>query len=166
MEPKLIVDHDMVVTLDYKLTLDDGEMVESTWDGMPLRFLAGHDEILPALEEALFGLAVGDVATVTVPPDDAYGDYDPEAHEEVPLDQFPAGEAPEPGMPVAVEDSSGETYQAYVAEVRDDTVILDFNHPLAGETLHFVAKVIDLRPATAEELEHGHSHGEDGHHHA
>ncbi len=166
MESKLIVDHDMVVTLDYTLRLEDGEMVESTHGSMPLRFLTGHDEILPALEDALFGLAVGDETAVTVLPDDAYGEYDPEAYEEVPMDQFPASEALEPGMPIGVQDSSGEMYRAYVSEVRPDVIVLDFNHPLAGETLHFQVRVIDLRPATAEELEHGHTHGGDGHRHA
>jgi FKBP-type peptidyl-prolyl cis-trans isomerase SlyD len=166
VEPKLIVDYDMVVTLDYVLKLEDGELVETTREGMPMRFLAGHDEILPALEDALFGLAVGDEADVTIAPEDAYGEYDPEAYEEVPVDQFPASEALESGTPIGVQDSSGEMYQAYVAEVRPDVIVLDFNHPLAGETLFFQVKVIDLRPATAEELDHGHSHGDDGHEHA
>ena len=88
-EPNLTVDNDMVVTVDYILTLDNGDVVEDTHAGMPMRFLAGHDEILPALEDALFGLAVGDETAVTLAPDDAYGDYDPEAFEEAPVDAFP-----------------------------------------------------------------------------
>jgi FKBP-type peptidyl-prolyl cis-trans isomerase SlyD len=162
----LTVTNDMVVTIDYVLTLEDGDMVESTKEGMPLRFLAGHDEILPGLEEALAGMAVGDETAVTLEPEDGYGDYDPEAFEEVPVDQFPATENLEPGMPIGVQDASGEMYQAFIAEVRPDTIVLDFNHPLAGETLHFQVKVIDLRAATAEELEHGHTHDGDGHEHA
>jgi FKBP-type peptidyl-prolyl cis-trans isomerase SlyD len=154
----------MVVTVDYILTLDDGEVVEDTHAGMPMRFLAGHDEILPALEEALFGLAVGDETAVTLTSDDAYGDYDPDAFEEAPADAFPTTETIEPGMPIGVQDESGEMFQAFVSEVRPDTILLDFNHPLAGETLHFQVKVIDLRPATAEELNHGHVH-EEGHAH-
>jgi FKBP-type peptidyl-prolyl cis-trans isomerase SlyD len=161
-EPNLTVDNDMVVTLDYILTLENGDVVEDTHGGMPMRFLAGHDEILPALEDALFGLAVGDETAVTLAPDDAYGDYDPEAFEEVPVDSFPATESIEPGMPIGVQDESGEMFQAFVSEVNGDTIVLDFNHPLAGEMLHFQVKVIDLRPATAEELDHGHAHG-DGH---
>jgi FKBP-type peptidyl-prolyl cis-trans isomerase SlyD len=164
-QPKLTVDNDMVVTVDYVLTLDDGDVVESTQGGMPMRFLAGHDEILSGLEDALFGLAVGDETAVTLGPEDAYGEYDAEAFEEVPVDQFPATENLEPGMPIGVQDESGEMFHAFISEVRPDTIILDFNHPLAGETLHFQVKVIDLRPATAEELSHGHSHGGDGHRH-
>ena len=145
VEPMPTVTNDMVVTIDYVLTLEDGDMVESTKEGMPLRFLAGHDEILPGLEEALAGMAVGDETAVTLEPEDGYGDYDPEAFEEVPVDQFPATENLEPGMPIGVQDASGEMYQAFIAEVRPDTIVLDFNHPLAGETLHFQVKVIDLR---------------------
>ena len=163
VEPILTVDNDMVVTVDYVLTLANGEVVEDTHTGMPMRFLAGRDEILPALEDALFGLAVGDETAVTLAPDDAYGAYDPDAFEDAPVDAFPATENIEPGMPVGVQDESGEMHQAFVSEVRADTIVLDFNHPLAGETLHFQVKVIDLRPATAEELDHGHVHG-DGHH--
>jgi FKBP-type peptidyl-prolyl cis-trans isomerase SlyD len=165
VEPLLTVDNDMVVTVDYILTLENGEVVEDTHEGMPMRFLVGHDEILPALEDALFGLAAGDETTVTIASDDAYGDYDPDAFEDVPVDAFPATENIEPGMPIGVHDESGEQFQAFVSEVRADTIVLDFNHPLAGETLHFQVKVIDLRRATAEELDHGHVHDEDHGHH-
>lgn len=165
MKPNLTVDTDMVVTVDYVLTLDSGEVVEDTHQGMPMRFLAGHDEILPALEDALFGLAAGDETAVALAPEDAYGEYDPEAFEEAPVDAFPTTEPVEPGMPIGVEDEAGEMYQAFVSEVRPDIIVLDFNHPLAGETLHFQIKVIDLRPATAEELAHGHVHAGDGHEH-
>ena len=164
-EPKLTVTKDAVVTVDYTLTLEDGEVVESTQGGMPLRFLAGNDEILPVLEDALMGLSVGDELNIVIDPEDGYGEYDEDAFEEVPLDSFPADEKLEPGMPIGVEDDSGEIFEATVSEVRPDTVVLDFNHPLAGETLHFKVKVIDTRPATAEELAHGHVHDEDGHHH-
>ena len=79
--------------------------------------------------------------------------------------RFPPTTALKLGMPIGVQDESGEMYQAFVSEVRGDTIVLDFNHPLAGETLHFQVKVIDLRPATAEELDHGHVHGEGHGHH-
>jgi FKBP-type peptidyl-prolyl cis-trans isomerase SlyD len=163
-ESKLTVENNRVVTVDYILTLENGDVVEDTHKGMPMRFLAGHDEILPGLEDALFGLAVDDETAVTLAPDEAYGDYDPDAFEEAPVDAFPTTEPIEPGMPIGVQDESGEMYQAYVSEVRTDAIVLDFNHPLAGETLHFQVKVIDVRPATAEELAHGHVHG-DGHDH-
>lgn len=164
-KPNLTVAKDAVITVDYTLTLEDGEVVESTQGGMPLRYLAGNGDILPALEDSLMGLSVGDELNVVIDPEDGYGEYDEEAFEEVPADSFPADETLEAGMPIHVEDNAGEVFEAYISEVRDDTVVLDFNHPLAGETLHFKIKVIDVRPATAEELAHGHVHGDHGHGH-
>ncbi|OIO91168.1 MAG: peptidylprolyl isomerase [Anaerolineae bacterium CG2_30_64_16] len=154
----------LVVELDYTLTLDDGEVVDTSADELPLQYLHGQGQIIPGLEKALVGLAVGDVLTVTVPPAEAYGDIDPDDYDEAPLDAFPPDAALEPGMTVEVTDDSGEVYDAFVSEIGDDTVLLDFNHPLAGETLHFDVKVIGLRPATDEELAHGHVH-DDGHAH-
>lgn len=162
---KPAIRENMVVTLDYTLTLDNGEVADSTQDGMPLRFLAGSGELLPAFEDALIGLTAGDELNLTLSPEDGYGEYDEEAFEEVSIENFPSREGLEPGTAIGVRDSDGETYPAYISEVHEDTVILDYNHPLAGETLHFHVTVLDVRPATAEELEHGHSHGDDGHVH-
>ncbi len=165
MNQKYTVAKDMIVTIDFTLTLDDGEAVETTQEGMPLRYLAGHDQLLPALEAALNGLNPDDEISITLSPEEGYGEYDEDGLEEMPLDAFPADQTPEPGMAVGVQDEDGETYEAYVSEVRPDAIVLDYNHPLAGETLHFQVKVLDVRPATAEELAHGHAHDEDGHHH-
>jgi FKBP-type peptidyl-prolyl cis-trans isomerase SlyD len=154
----------MVVTVDYTLTLDNGEVAETTQDRMPMRFLAGHGALMPALEDALMGLTTGDVREITLAPEDAYGEFDPDAFEEVPLDAFPKDGDLHVGTVIGVHDADGDVYQAYVNEVREDSVLLDYNHPLAGETLHFRVTVLDVRPATPEELEHGHAHG-DGHVH-
>lgn len=164
-EGKPAIRANMVVTLDYTLTLDNGEVADSTQDGRPLRFLAGSGELLPAFEEALLGLTAGDKLSLTLSPEDGYGEYDEEAFEEVDIENFPSREGLEPGTAIEVHDADGETYVAYISEVHDDTVILDYNHPLAGETLHFQVTVLEVRPATAEELEHGHSHDGDGHAH-
>lgn len=164
VEPKLAVAEGMVVTLDYTLTLDNGEVADTTKGGMPLRFLTGQGQLLPAFEDALVGLAAGDETRLTLSPEDGYGEYDEDAFEEVPLDQFPTTEQIEPGMTIGVQDSSGEMFEATVSEMHDDVVVLDFNHPLAGETLHFQVKVLDVRAATADELAHGHAH-HDGHSH-
>lgn len=162
--PKPAVADGMIVTVDYTLTLDNGAVADSTADGTPLSFLVGGDQLLPAFEDALTGLMAGDETKITLAPADGYGEYDEEAFEEVPIDQFPTDHEIEPGMAIGVQDSSGEIYNAYVAEIHDDFIVLNYNHPLAGETLHFQVKVLDVRPATAEELEHGHAH-ENGHHH-
>lgn len=162
-EPKLPIAEGMVVTVDYTLTLDDGEIADTTQGGMPLRFLSGSGQLLPAFEDALIGLTAGDETQITLSPADGYGEYDEEAFEEVPIDQFPTDHELELGMAIGVQDQSGEIFEATVAEIREDTVVLDYNHSLAGETLHFSIKVLDARPATEEELAHGHVH--EGHEH-
>ena len=88
----LTVSKDMIVTIDFTLTLDDGEVAETTQGGMPLRYLAGHDQLLPALEAALDGLGSGDEIGVTLSPEEGYGEYDEDGFEEVPPDAFPAGQ--------------------------------------------------------------------------
>jgi FKBP-type peptidyl-prolyl cis-trans isomerase SlyD len=160
----LTVADDLVVSLEYTLRLDDDEVVDTSVGGEPLVFVQGQGQIIPGLARALYGMGIGDEMKVAVSPEDGYGELDDEAYEEVPTSAFPADMALEPGMQLQVTDAAGEVYAAYVAEIRADTVMLDFNHPLAGETLNFDVKVVGLRAATAEELEHGHVHGH-GHEH-
>ncbi len=160
----LTIADDLVVSLEYTLRLDDDEIVDTSIGGEPLEFVQGQGQIIPGLERALYGMGIGDEMKVAVSPEDGYGELDDEAYEEVPASAFPADMTLEPGMQLQVSDASGEVYPAYVAEIRADTVMLDFNHPLAGETLNFDVKVVGLRAATAEELEHGHVHGH-GHAH-
>jgi FKBP-type peptidyl-prolyl cis-trans isomerase SlyD len=148
----------MVVSLAYTLRLDDDEIVDSSESDDPIEFVQGLGQIVPGLEQALVGLAVGDELDVVVSPADGYGEVDPDANEELPLDAFPADIDLEPGMELQVSDEAGEVYDAYVAEVRENSVVLDFNHPLAGETLNFHVKVVGVREAAPEELAHGHVH--------
>jgi len=165
MDGLQIVADGLVVSLEFALKLDDGEEIDrseadETWD-----YLHGHDQIIPGLEKALNGMRLGDSKKVKVEPEDGYGDYDPDDMELLPLDAFPEDlELVEGEELVLFDEDAGEVIEAIVAEVNDDGVLLDFNHPLAGETLHFEVKVVGIRPATAEELEHGHAH-EDEHHH-
>ncbi len=154
----------MVVTFDFTLTLDGGEVADTTQGEMPLRFIVGQGQLLPGLEDAMIGMNVGEERDVTLNPEDAYGEWDEDALEEVAKGDLPGGMDLEEGMPLEVTDTEGDTYEASVYEVRKDTVVLDYNHPLAGETLQFRVKVIDVRPATPEELDHGHVH-DDGHVH-
>lgn len=160
----LTVSNGQVVRLEYTLRLDDGDIVDSSVGREPLEFLSGQGQIIPGLEKALQGMSVGEERKVTVAPDEGYGEVDPDAFEEVSPDNFPKEVELEPGMSVQVSDAGGEVFEAYVAELHPDGVLLDFNHPLAGETLHFEVKVVGLRPATAEEQAHGHVHGSDHHH--
>ncbi len=155
------VEHGMVVSLDYTLQVDD-EVVETTDDEGPIEFLQGYQEVIPGLERAIYGMKVGQEKEITIEPEEGYGEYDAEAFEEVPLDIFPEEMDLGLGMPVELYDEdTDETVDGYIAEIRTDTVVVDLNHPLAGETLRFRVKVVGVRPATDEELSHGHAHGAD-----
>lgn len=155
------VKDDVVVGLDYVLRLDDGEVVDSSQGREPLEFLQGRGQIISGLEKELYGMGVGEEKSVDVEPGEAYGDYDEERLQRVPRDAFPDDMELEEGMSVRMRDSNtGNLFDAYIDEVQDDSVVLDFNHPLAGETLHFDVKIVTLRQATDEELDHGHVHDE------
>lgn len=152
------VANDLVVGIDYTLRLEDGQVVDSSEDRDPLEFLQGHGQIVPGLEQALYGMAVGEEKQVVVEPEQGYGEVDPESYQRFPRDAFPQEMELEPGMGLELVDSSGRPFLAVVAELGPENVLLDFNHPLAGETLHFDVKVVSLRDATSEELDHGHAH--------
>lgn len=153
-----------VVELDYKLHLGDGQIVDQS-EGEPLSYMHGEGHIVPGLEQALEGLDVGERREVVVAPAEGYGDHDPRGVQEVAREAFPEGFEPKPGMQLVAESPEGEPVQFVVKEVRTETVIVDFNHPLAGKTLHFDVTVRGVRSATDEEKQHGHVHGPDGHHH-
>jgi FKBP-type peptidyl-prolyl cis-trans isomerase SlyD len=155
---------DAVVSLDYTLRLEDGEVIDTSEGREPLEFLQGHGQIIPGLEQALYGMKVGDERQVEVPPADGYGEHSSEAFQLVEHSVFPPDMALEVGMGLQMHDGEGNQMIAYVSEVREDGVMLDFNHPLAGQTLFFDVKIAGLRPATPEELDHGHVHGEHHHH--
>ena len=161
----LVVADDMVVRLDYTLTLSNGEVYDSSADSGPLEYLQGHGQLIAGLEEALYDMAVGDEKDVVVTPDVGYGEYDPDAVQSIPRDIFPPEMELEPGMSIDLYDEDAdEELEATIEEVDDETVMVNFNHPLAGETLSFHVRIEGIRPATPEELEHGHAHG-DGHAH-
>ena len=161
---ELTVSDGLAVGLEYTLRLDDGEIIDSSAGRGPLDFLQGEGQIIPGLEQALYGMAVGEEKSVVVEPGDGYGLRDSMALQRIPLDAFPSNANLEPGMALELLDSSGEPVLAFVADVGPDSVLIDLNHPLAGETLHFDVKIATLRAATGEELAHGHVHGH-GHEH-
>jgi len=156
---------DSVVSIEYRLHLGDGKIVDESEPGEPLEYLQGHEEIVPGLEQALEGKAAGESLKVTVEPKDGYGDIDPDGVEEVPRSEFPAEMELKAGAILSATDPDGDEVDFLVKEVKGDTVVVDFNHPFAGKTLHFEVTVHGVRAATKEELEHGHAHGEDGHEH-
>ena len=154
-----VVDRNMVVGLEYALWDVDGQLLDSSEDEGPLYYIHGHGQIIPGLEAALAGMALEDEQQVVVEPELAYGEYDPDAMEVVPLDVFPEDMELELGMSIDLYDEEADaTVEATVAEIRADDVLLDLNHPLAGETLRFMVRIVELRPATRDEIDHGHVH--------
>jgi FKBP-type peptidyl-prolyl cis-trans isomerase SlyD len=132
------------VSLEYTLTLDDKSVVESNVGKQPLTYTHGTQQIIPGLEKALEGLAVGDTKEVTVAPADGYGEKDPNALQEVQKKLIPP-DALVVGARLQGKTPDGQMVYPRVAAIKDDTVVLDFNHPLAGKTLHFDVKILDIK---------------------
>ncbi len=162
--PKRTVKANDVVTLEYTLTVD-GQVVDSSEQHGPVSYIHGVGQMIPGLEKAIEGMAVGDSKEVVVPPEEGYGPEDPEAFISIPRNEFPPTIPLDVGTGVQLSDPQGRVFNAVIHEVADDHVVLNFNHPLAGKTLYFTVKVVGLREATTEELAHGHVHGEGGHEH-
>ncbi len=156
---------DCVVTLAYTLRDDAGEILDSATAAEPFAYVQGRRSVIPGLEKQLTGRGAGDKLDLTIAPADAYGDHSPARVQVVPRDRFPADVDIEPGMQFHASDEHGGRMSVRVAEINEDGVTVDANHPLAGQTLHFAVEVLGVRAATAEELAHGHVHGAGGHHH-
>ena len=150
------------VSIHYTLKDDKGEELDSSEGQAPLIYLHGEGNIVPGLEKALDGKQPGDEVTAVVTPAEGYGERDEGNVRNVPARKM-QGKI-EPGMMVRLQTDQGPI-SALVKAVQGDYVTIDANHPLAGMTLHFTVKVVEVRDATAQELEHGHVHGAGGHHH-
>jgi len=153
-----------VVTLNYTLTDDEGTVIDKSDDGS-FMYLHGASNIIPGLENALTGKSAGDELKVIVAPEDGYGARDEARLESVPREMFPSDTDIEPGMQFHAQGPEGQMITVTVVKVEDDMVTIDGNHPLAGVQLNFDVTIVDVRDATAEELEHGHAHGPEGHGH-
>ena len=156
-EKKEIVRKDLVVSMTYQLFVDN-EKIDASDENDPLQFIQGHGQIIPGLERELEGMKIGESKHVLVKAVDGYGEYDPEQIVEMPKSDFPADFVLEPDMEVTFEDEDGSEHTAFVEEVSLETVTFNFNHPLAGDDLEFDVTVTGIRPATPEELAHGHVH--------
>jgi len=153
-----------VVSIAYTLKDNDDNIIDQSDDGS-FCYLHGASNIIPGLEDALSGRTAGDELSVSIPPEQGYGVRDTGRIQSVPREMFPAEHDIEPGMQFHTQSPDGQMLVVTVAKVEDDLVTVDGNHPLAGVQLNFDVKVMDIREATAEELEHGHVHGPHGHHH-
>ena len=151
-----------VVTMNYTLTDPQGQVLDSSEGREPLAYLHGASNIIPGLEAALSGKAVGDSLTVTVPPEQGYGPHDPNLVQPVPRANFQGAPDIKPGMQFQAHTSEG-TRVVTVVKVDEQNVTVDANHPLAGMDLKFDVSVVGVREASPEELQHGHGAG--GHHH-
>jgi FKBP-type peptidyl-prolyl cis-trans isomerase SlyD len=153
-----------VVSLSYTLKDDKNEIIDESTDGS-FCYLHGASNIIPGLEDSLTGKSAGDELSVTVAPEQAYGVREDDRIQEVPREMFPGDVDIEPGMQFHAQGPDGQNIVVMVASVDESTVTVDGNHPLAGVQLNFDVKVLSVREATAEELEHGHVHGPHGHQH-
>jgi FKBP-type peptidyl-prolyl cis-trans isomerase SlyD len=171
---KMKIEKNKVVSVNYDLHSTSAEAkekthVESTGNDNPLVFLFGAGNMLPEFEKNLEGKSAGDSIEFSIHAGNAYGENDAEALAQIPLDVFKTDgvvdlELLQTGNIVPLMDNDGNRMNGKVVKVDEDTVLMDFNHPLAGHDLHFEVTVIDVREATAEEISHGHVHtGHEGH---
>lgn len=154
-----------VVSIHYKLIdAESGDLIETSKDRPPMAYLHGANNLIPGLEQALEGKTVGDELQVTIAPEDAYGPYHESGVQKVPLEALKDLEKIEVGVVLTANTENGPA-NLQIIEIDETEVTVDANHPLAGRTLIFDVSVEALRDATAEELEHGHAHGPEGHNH-
>ena len=150
--------NDCVVAFHYTLTDEDGQQLDSSAGGEPLTYLHGHGGIIPGLENELTDKVKGDSLKVVVQPADGYGEFNPDMLQQVPREAFQGVDSIEAGMQFQAQGEGGQMQMVVVREVTDETVLVDGNHPLAGQVLNFDVTIEEVREASAEEIEHGHVH--------
>jgi FKBP-type peptidyl-prolyl cis-trans isomerase SlyD len=154
-----------VVSMHYTLTDDAGNVIDSSANADPLTYLQGAGNIIPGLENALLGMRAGEQRNVRVAPEEGYGLVLEELIQQVPVEMFQGVEQVEPGMTFQAQDQSGYIQRVEVNSVDGNIITIDANHPLAGQHLNFDVTIVEVRPASEEEMAHGHVHGPGGHHH-
>lgn len=142
-EEKTVIESGRTVSIEYTLKLDDGTVADTNVGGEPLKYTQGQGQILPFLEKELEGMAAGDSRSVRLSAENGYGDVNPEFFREVPEDSVPEG-AREVGQVLYGEGPNGQPFQVRVHEVREDAIVLDLNHPLAGQALNFDVRVVSI----------------------
>ncbi|WP_028972525.1 FKBP-type peptidyl-prolyl cis-trans isomerase [Spirochaeta cellobiosiphila] len=153
-----------VAYLEFELKSETGEVLDSSSDHGPIAYIHGMGNLVPGLEKALEDKSAGDKIDIKLEPKEGYGIYNEELVQDVPKDYLK--EIPDLAVGMELEGETEEGIQiVYVKEIGEDTITIDGNHPLAGKTLEFHVEVVSVREATSEEIEHGHVHGEHGHHH-
>jgi FKBP-type peptidyl-prolyl cis-trans isomerase SlyD len=149
--PKLrvgdVVKDGSIVALEYTLSDESGNVIESSKGKSPMVYVHGQGQIVPGLEKALTGMKMGEEKTVVVKPEEGYGPVNPQAFQEVPKENFPA-EGLKPGMTLMAHGKDGVPIRIRVHEIKDKTIVVDLNHPLAGKTLTFNVKVSEIKTAS------------------
>lgn len=168
------IEKDTVVTVSYRLHAEVNggtkEFIEETTAERPFVFLYGYQGVIEDFEKNLKGLTVGQAFDFVVSPENGYGDIDEDAIVDLPYEVFAIdGQVDKSMLTVGsilpMSDNNGRQFEGKILETSEEGVTMDFNHPMAGKTLYFSGSVTDVRPATREELAHGHVHGPGGHHH-
>jgi FKBP-type peptidyl-prolyl cis-trans isomerase SlyD len=165
MSNELSVADGKVVAIHFTLRTTEGEVIDSSAGGPPLEYLHGAHNIVPGLERALAGHAIGDKVKAEVPPEDGYGQRGGPEPQRVPRSSFPSDAQLHEGMQIFARGPDKEPFPLWVVGVADDHVMVDHNHPLAGIELHFEVEIVAIRDATEEEISHGHAHRPGHHHH-
>ena len=153
----MTIQNQKVITIDYVLKDDQGVLIDESQDGS-FCYLHGASNIIPGMENALTGKAQGDELQLVIQPADAYGEYNADMTQVVDRSMFDTSDKIEAGMQFQAQDQEGHIMMITISKVDGDQITIDGNHPLAGVTLHYDIKVIDIRDATEEELSHGHVH--------
>jgi FKBP-type peptidyl-prolyl cis-trans isomerase SlyD len=159
----LMIGKNAVVAINYTLTDDQGEVMDTSEGRGPLMYLHGAGNLIAGLEKELEGKSSGQSFKASISPADAYGESDPAMIQVVPREMFRGVDNIEPGMGFTAQGPDGGQQRIVVTAVEGDQVTVDANHPMAGKTLHFDVEIVSVRDASAEEIAHGHVH--DGHEH-
>jgi len=159
----MIISKNSAVYFQYSLSDETGDIIDASPENEPMAYLQGHNSIIPGLEKEMEGKKSGDVMVVTVEPKEAYGERKEEMVQQIPRESFKAEDI-KIGMRFEATTPNGAV-SVVVADLTDETVTVDGNHPLAGKKLTFDVRISDVREATKEELTHGHIHGPGGHQH-
>ena len=159
------IDANKVVTINFTLKDNEGNLIESTDNKEPFSYLSGNSQILPKLEEVVNQMIIGTKKDIKIPPADGYGEYNEAAIQQINKKEFPNDMKLEEGMQLIANSPDGKRMPFIINKVGESEVTVDFNHPLAGKNLEFNVELLDVREATPEELSHGHVHGPGGAHH-
>lgn len=141
---EVVISEGKTVKVNYTLTVD-GKEVDSSKGRGPLEFKPGSHQVIPGFEKAVMGMKVGDKKSFKVAPEDGYGPEDPTARQNIPKKQLPPEITPKAGMMLMAHGKDGQSIPVKIVEVRDDEVVMDFNHPLAGKTLNFDVEVLEIK---------------------